>query len=326
VLDPKIWATLVMQPMAGLKTDTAYALFQATWRYVGTQAKVTAALPVETWAELLLGQSRYVQVDPKTGSKTVVDYNDFKRRTLRTSMDWINKIAALNYTLELKEFYAGKRVARLQFKFVPKKQESLVLPITWPEDVMTALKSVGYSDSETTDLSQVYSLEEIADSLSRLKSADEKLRSKGRRITSKRAFFEGILNNVSAGRKESDQELEELEAQSKSREAQRLAEDRQKRARDAFEQHQHETFKRALFSMEEEPRKALLSEFERSDEFSRAKLLLKDGWGSNKNRGALTILRGWLSKSMPSTLEKMLPGPEDKSLEAWLAWKAEDKF
>lgn len=324
VLDPKMWATLQLQVIKGLRTETAYALFQAAWRYVGTQAKVTSSLPVETWIDIIIGPSRHVQKDPDTGERVVVDYNDFKRRLLNPAIEVINSISALNYILVLKEVRAGRRVTRLQFQFIAKQQENLVLPVTWSEDMMLALSSLGYSGDETIDLSQAYNMDEVADSLQRLKSADEKLRAKGRRITSKKAFFEGILDNVAAGRRESEQEIEDLENKTRSREAERLAGERRERAISAFEQHQHSVFTTSLFGLDEGSRKAILDEFESSDRFDQVRVLLGDGW-TPKGRGALTILRAWLKEVKNETWSDLLPNPEDKAMDSWMTWKMESQ-
>ena len=48
LLEPNLWASFSLSAMHGLGTSAAYALFQATYRYINTDQKVTAALPTKT--------------------------------------------------------------------------------------------------------------------------------------------------------------------------------------------------------------------------------------------------------------------------------------
>ena len=115
VLEPSQWATLSFQTMRGLGTNAAYGLYQATWRYLGTANKVTAALPTSTWIRLLVGESRFVKM---VDGQEIVNYGDFKRRILSDAIDRVNEVTALRYKLELKEYRSGNRISRLQFKFI----------------------------------------------------------------------------------------------------------------------------------------------------------------------------------------------------------------
>lgn len=61
VMEPSTWAALSLDVMKGLKSTASYSLYQNTFRYVGTAHKVTAALPTDTWINLIMGgPSRYV--------------------------------------------------------------------------------------------------------------------------------------------------------------------------------------------------------------------------------------------------------------------------
>jgi plasmid replication initiation protein len=292
VLEPSNWATLSLQAMEGLGTAASYALYQNCWRYINTQAKVTAILPTSTWVELLMGQSRYVVDAPEMG-KRVVNYGDFKRRVLMDAIRRVNDIQALSYTLELKEFRSGTRVSKLQFKFVQKKQPSLGLPLTWPDDVLRVLSSLGFTQAEIEDLSQAHSYEEVADSILRLKAAEGRLRAAGRPITSKKA---------------------------KAQEAQRAAEARHQRRKEEFSKHQADVFVAKLYEMDGPEREAIFKAFESSSAAAKARLLIEKGW-SQKNVGALTILRGWLVAENPDVMGQFFVNPEDKDFDAWMAWR-----
>jgi len=323
LLEPSNWATLSLQAMKGLGTAAAYALYQNAWRYVNTHAKVTAALPTATWIELLMGHSRYVVDDPKQG-KRVVNYGDFKRRVLMDALRRVNETPALGYTLELKELRSGTRVSKLQFKFVPKKQASLGLPMTWPDEVLRVLASIGFSRSEVEDLSQAHSYEVVAETLVRLKAAESRLKAAGRAITSKKAYFTGILANIAEGGDEDDLNVAKIEAEARAQEAQRQAQARNERRKEEFSRHQATIFTDRLFEMEEGPRSQLLAEFEASQAGMKARMLIDKGW-QPKNAGALACLRAWLADERPAVLDQQFfVNPEDKSFDAWLAWRLDN--
>jgi hypothetical protein len=318
VLEPTNWASLSLQAQEGLGTAASYALFQNTWRYVNTHQKVTAVLPTATWIELLMGQSRYVVVDPIAG-KRVVNYGDFKRRVLMDAIRRVNDIQALSYTLELKEYRSGTRVSKLQFKFVAKQQPSLGLPLTWPEDVLRVLERLGFTQAEIENMSQAHSFEEVADSIVRLKAAEGRLKAAGRPISSKKAYFNGILTNIAAGGSDEDLDHDRIEAEARIQEAERLAAQREARLKEEFSKHVSDAFSRRLFEIADDEREALIRAFEQSSAGVKARLLIEKGW-SPKNVGALSILRSWMAAEQPGALNRLI-NPEDRDFDSWLAWR-----
>lgn len=323
VLEPSNWATLSLQVMRGLGTAASYALYQNAWRYVNTDKKVTAALPTATWIELLLGDSGYVEDDPELG-KRVVRYADFKRRHLIDAIQRVNDIPALGYTLELKELKSGHRVSKLQFAFVPKRSMSLGIPMTWPGDVVNALESLGFTPAEIGDLSQARSFEEVAETLVKLKQAEDRMRAQGRHIASKKAYFNGILANVSAGKSIEDLDHAKIEAEARAQEAQRASAARQERLKEEFARHGSARFAEEFFGLSEDRREQILEAFSGADEARLTQPFLSHGW-TPKNAAALAILRGWMRRERPEMLDELLPLPEDRSFEAWLAWRLDQQ-
>jgi len=320
VMEPRIWAALSLQAMKELGTPASYALFQNAFRYANTHAKVTAPLPTETWIELLVGPSRYVERDTATG-KVTTHYGDFKRRVLLDAIARVNDVQALGYVLELKETRSGNRVSKLQFKLVPKKQASLGLPMTWQADVLKVLEQIGFSETEVVDLSQSYSSEEVMESLVRLKAAEDKAKVSGRPIASRKLYFNGILANVAEGAGDGEVDQEAIEAEGRALEAARVAAARQERMREGFAKHQATVFVTRLFELGPSAREAITSAFEESAAGSGAKLLLsKSGWTSS-NAGALSMLRTWMVENRPEDYASLLCNPEDTNLETWLSWR-----
>ena len=320
VLEPSNWATLSLKVAERLKTSASYALYQNAWRYVNTRQKVTAALPTATWIELLVGPSRFLE-GGENGSQRVVNYGDFKRRVLLDAIQRVNEVPALSYTLELKELRAGTRVAKLQFKFVPKANATPGLPLTWPTDLLQFLDGIGFSNHEVENISQHHSFETVADSIVRLKDMENRKRAVNQSITSRKAYFLGILENVAQGGSDNDLDAEAIDATVKAEEAVRADEARKERQQQAFQKHQADRFAANLFLLDDVVREELLARFGETPAGKSARVLLEKGGWSPRNVGALTILRRWLAAEAPEVLDELLPQPEDKTVEAFMAWR-----
>lgn len=324
LLEPRLWASLNLDVQHQLGTETSYALYQHAFRYVGTVNKVTADFPVVTWIELLMGPCRYLQIDPDTGEKRVVNYSEWKKRYLLPAIERVNNVQALGHTLELIETRSGMKVRRIQFRFVAKKQAKLDLPFNWPDAVVASLHSMGFKDADLSDLAQGFTLDEVVESLARFSTANERKSAQGKTIVAPKAFLLGILGNVAehgATRQAGmDEELlASTERQAQAERAKELAIEKQERARQDFVQHQTRRISDALLDWPDDRRQALLCEFESSTDFAKVKLLLaKKGWERGGNFGAWTILRTWLIKEKTAIIDDLLVSPEDRSFEAWL--------
>ena len=324
ILEPKTWASLSLQVLHSLKSAAAYALYQNTFRYINTHQKVTASLPTATWIQLMLGPSRFVKTDPKT-KETKIDYKEFKRSYLIPAVAEINSCPALHYTIELKERKAGNRVSQLQFQFIPKVQESLDLPVTWGDETIKILKDqIGLLDQEISDLSQGFAFEEIIDTLSRLQIQEAKIKAKGGHISSKKSYFKGILQNITALRenKMSEQQLFEVVA---SKEAEEGAERRKAKQLIAFAEHQLKVFITRLFELSRDEQEGWFALFEKS-ELGRKSLTLQyihKGW-TPQNVFLLRMLLSWAFKEAPDLEAILLRYPQERTIEDWALWTLEN--
>ncbi len=315
VLEPSLWASLSIQAMRGLGTAAAYGLFQAAWRYVNTHAKVTAALPTQTWVELMVGKSRYVKEED---GKVVVNYGEFKRRVLNDALTRVNDVPALSYKLELKEHRQGNRVARLQFKFI-EKQASLALPLVWPEEILVVLRTLGFGDKEIEDISQAHSSAAVADAILRLKSAEMRLKEQGKAISARKPYFLGILRNMTQGADDIDHE--KLEAEIRLEASQKAAEERQRKVQEGFEEHRRKQFRAWVAKLSHEDREQFIKDYWASEDANPILGKSLENGLAEDNRSAISTLRVWLEKHRPETVASIFENPEDKSVEAWMAWR-----
>ena len=153
-----------------------------------------------------------------------------------------------------------------------------------------------------------------------MKAAEGRLKAQSRTITNKKAYFTGILANVATGEAEDDLNVTKIEAEAKAQEAARLAAARNERRKEEFAKHQAQVFSARFFELPELERAPLLSDFESSSAGKRAGILVAKGW-TPQNAGALACLRAWLADERPATLEQFYAHPEDRSFDAWLAWR-----
>jgi hypothetical protein len=318
IVEPSMWASLNLLAMPGLNTSPSYALYQNCWRYVTTYQKVTAALPTFMWIELLVGPDSYVEVEPD-GTKTP-KYGDFKRKVLLPAIEKVNENVALSYRIVLIEHKVGKRVAKLQFRFEYKEAGVAPRNLFWDSDILDTLKTIGFDEKEISDLSESQPMNVVAEALVRLKEGEDKKRQKGEKLTSRKAYFLAILNNVVSDFDWSAAELAKIEEESNRLKEEQEAVERKKRREQQFEEHRWEAYVTNLFALQDEERSLLFDEFGVSKEGRGAEVFIKKGW-SPTNRPLLAIFRKWLGETHEALLAKLTPLPQDQSLEAWMAWK-----
>lgn len=324
ILEPKNWAMLSLQAMRSLSTSASYALYQNAWRYIGTDNKVTASLPTEVWIALLCGPSRYVEKDDK--GKLTIQYADFKRRVLVDAIDRVNSVPSLSYNLKLIEHKQGKKIAKLQFKFIPKEgQQALDLPTTWPADTVDALEKLGYTKQEISELSEGASLNEVLDALSRLSKAERKFKGRGEKIYSIKRFFEGILNNVTTSPDAADSTVDQeaLQETLRRQQSEEAAKERRRKQEEGFAKHQMAKFANWIANLSQEEREDLQQSFLATEEGKATKKLATKGGTSSPHSAFMRAFRSWLQKDKPELMDRVLTEPEDKTIEAWMAWRLE---
>lgn len=320
LLEPSNWAMLTLKAMHGLGSAPAYSLYQNAWRYINTQAKVTAPLPVETWIELLVGPSRFVAT-LSTGEKRAVNYGDFKRRVLVDAIRRVNELATLGHYLELKEIRSGNRVVRLQFKFVPKRNAEMMLPLAWPEELVAYLKQMGFDDLGLATLAQAHSYESVLEGVERLRKGVFRMAAKGEQLRHVKGYFLGILANIDQGVVADEIDDVRMLTEAAERDARERSEAMRKRLEDLYSDHVSKRFNEALFAMEDDARTKLLERFEASDQGARAQLLLKGrGWAPDRV-GALALLRSWVRETDEALWKSLLPNIEDQSFDSWKDWR-----
>lgn len=323
-LEPSVWTRLSLDALGlagaagGMKSSAAYALFQNTWRYFGTQNKVTAALPVQIWVELMVGKGRFLT--KAADGKQVIDYGEFKRRVLTKAISHVNESPALHHKLELREIRAGNKVTKLQFKFIAKPMHQDLLPLPWNQDVIRVLSKMGFHAEDVDALSKMYTMDEVGEALTRLAAAEARQKAQGKQITSRRAYFEGILRNIAGGKP--SQEDEKLGAELRAEEAKRQAEERKQKLQTMFQAHQHSLFENWFGQQTEEARAALVEAFLTDPETSKGDVMLCNHLATKSSNAGLNLLRVWVDKNRPSILNEAFPNPEDRSFGDWLAWRA----
>jgi hypothetical protein len=320
-LEPKMWANLSWAVMSGIGRsngpgqEAAFGLYQNIWRYIGTSAKLTPALDVATWIDLIIGPSRFVKVDAK-GIKEVADYKDFKRRYLLPGLAILNAHHALNHTVEVKEDKSGRKVVRLRFKFVEKLQGSFDFPLGWPPASLKQLEEIGFSEKEISTMSQLYLYEQVAEALNRLPSAEQRVRAKGSRVYSRKAFFSGILGNVVKGEAQTAEDEAKLLKEAEQRQQQETEAQRMQTLQSKFSAHQRSLIATELQNFPAEERKTLIQEHLTAKPEDR--IMFKPG---EMGTPYLVLFCRWLASERSELYSSWLPEPKDKNFQSWLAWQ-----
>lgn len=99
---------------------------------------------------------------------------------------------------------------------------------------------------------------------------------------------------------------------------------RQERLKEEFERHGSARFAEELFGLADGRREEILEASSGADEARLSQPFLSHGW-TPKNAAALAILRGWMRRARPELLDELLPLPEDRTFEAWLAWRLDQQ-
>ena len=321
-LEPKMWASFswaVTSSLGGRTSgpgqEAAFGLYQNIWRYIGTSAKITPALAVADWIDLAIGPSRFVQVE-KDGSKRVVDYKDFKRRYLMPALTILNGHPALNHTVEVKEETSGRRVMRLRFKFIEKKQTSLDLPLGWPTRVISELEGIGFTQRDIANLSQLYPFEQVTEALKRLPLAEKRQAQKGARVYSRKAFFTAILGNVAKGEAQTAEEESKQLREAEKRQQQEDEARRMEVLTERFRTHQRTMVLNGLRDLSDEERSKLFEDHLAAD--PSAKVLFR---GKEPGQPYLVLFFKWLAQAKQDLYLSWLPDAKDQNFQSWLAWQ-----
>lgn len=320
-LEPKMWANLSWSVMtsigrsAGPGQEAAYGLYQNIWRYLGTSQKLTPAHSLATWIDLIIGPSRFVKIN-QAGDKEVEDYKEFKRRYLMPGLEILNAHPALNHTVELREEKTGRRIGRLRFKFHEKRQGAFDLPLGWPPASLKYLEEMGFTEKDISTLSQLYLYEQVAEALKRLPGAEQRIRSKGDAVYSRKALFSGILANVAKGEAQTAEEEARLLQEAQQRQQQELEEQRMAALQSRFSSHQRSLITVALQNLPPQERTTLIQEHLAAKPEDR--IMYKPG---DYSLSYMVLFCKWLAAARPELYAAWLPEPKDNNFQSWLVWQ-----
>jgi len=321
-LEPQMWANLSWAVMSGIGRsngpgqEAAFGLYQNIWRYIGTTAKVTPAFDVAMLISLVIGRSRFVKEDAN-GIKHVVDYKDFKRRYLIPGLAILNAHPALNHTVEMKEDKSGRKVVRLRFKFVEKVQGSFDFPLGWPPAALNQLEELGFSEKEITTVSQLHLYEQVAEALKRLPAAEQRVRAKGSKVYSRKAFFNGILANVANGEAQTAEEDAKLLKEAEQRQQQEAEAQRMKALQSKFSAHQRGLIAAELQNLPADERNRLTHAHLAARPEDR--IMFKAG--GELHTPYLVLFCKWLEAAHPEQYAAWLPEQKDANFQSWLVWQ-----
>lgn len=300
MLSPFPFAQIDMRIVNALGGSHAIALYENCVRYLNTNNKVTAMLPVDEWVSLISGVGNYPNA-----------YRDFKRYVLLPAMKILAELDSVPFKLELLERRGPRaKVIELQFKLTLKSQPGLDLehpPLAWQPRTIDLLTSViGFKKNEIALLAHAATEAEVNEAMMRFSSQATK---PGKVIEDRRKYFRGILANVQTGRpKDAEPKQDEHEQMTHLPPLR----ERSESVRKAFEVARLAATSKYLSTLPPEGLEGLHALFEEGAT-PVDKTFLAKGWGSpilNK------VFASWCLRQA-SLSEAILTAPELQSLEAW---------
>lgn len=316
LLEPSHWAAFSLSALRGMGTSAAYALFQATWRFVNREDKATPDLPTKTWIELMVGKGRYTSIDPS--GKEVINYGEFKRRILSHAVSLINEVQALSYKLELREHKQGNRVAKLSFKFLP-KPPALALELPWSDDLLGVLSDIGFSDKEINEIGQAHSMVVAADALLKLEEIEDQYKSQGKPFGQRKHFYLALLRWIASG--EDDIDLEKIEKEVSQEVARRTTEERATRLQAEYESYLNDLLTKWLQVQDPKFQTDLWDRLVRSDAGQTLTGVQNTLAETSLSKEVLAAIRGILIETYPEISNQIYSRPESQSFDAWMMWK-----
>lgn len=306
ILEPRIFAQIDMRASNTLGSAHAIALYENCVRYLGTQNKVTAVLPVQEWINLISGDGNYPDA-----------YKQFKRFVLTPAIKWLEKNDLVPFTVEpLERRGPRNKMIALQFKLQLKKQPSLAMdmpPPSWSPTLLEVLKTVySMSKRDISDLAKIATEDELQEAMSRDAVMIQRKIAAGTPVLKRADYLRGILRNVQTGKnKHAEPEVDAEELASKEI---KQAMDRAKRMRDEFERFRVATIATKFSALGEDESESIRERFAQAKKADiTVSSMIARGW----DKAALkSIFHAWI-KDQPDLVGSFLNRADEVDFEVW---------
>lgn len=308
VLDPYPYASINMEIANALGYGAAIALYENCVRYLNTRNRLTAALPVETWTNLIAGEGLYIG-----------NYKDFKRSVLLKAMARLEALDAVPFSPELLETKGARnKVTELQFKLHPKKGQELIDATAhgWSAAVVDELKSSwAMDDDDISALARMASFGEVQHALVQGRLMLKRKADRCEPIASPPDYFRGILTNLRAGRSA-------LEAQPQEAKGNQVGVDERMdlvMKRTEFDGQRSQLAAKRLKELPQPLLAQLQCDFAdvRKDSPS-IQSMLQRGWDSERT-GLWPLFANWVLTEREDVAPLLLYRAAETNFEAWLA-------
>jgi hypothetical protein len=316
LMEPHPYALLDLRTVNQLGSSYAIALYESCARYLGTANRVTAALAVEEWINIIAGVGKY------NGK-----YKDFNKFALKPAMKWLETVDSCPFTVEPRVVYGPrKRVVGLQFKMHLKRQQSLAveMPPTWDPRTIDVLKKVyQMPEKDIILMSRMASEAEVQEAMSRDSAMIARKSKAGEAVSNRAKYLQGILRNIQLGRpKDQEPEADAEELASKSVQD---AMAKVKKKQEEFAEFRKSRFREQLLELPESALDDLKAEFSAAK--ANEGLIgqwLRAGW-SKPHPGLMSSFVTWVMSTKSDIVERMLTKPEEKEFAVWMMLNAGDE-
>lgn len=309
LMEPHPYAAISLRTVNQLGSSYAIALYESCARYLGTANRVTAALPVEEWINIIAGVGKYNQ-----------KYKDFNKYALKPAMKWLETVDSCPFTVEPRIVYGPrKRVIGLQFKMHLKQQQSLAMemPPTWdPRTIDVLMKVYQMPAKDIALMSRMASEAEVQEAMARDSVMIARKSKDGQSVSNRAAYLKGILRNLQLG-KPKDQEPED-DAEELASKSVQDAMAKVKKKQEEFAEFRKKRLRELLLELPESALDDLKEEFA---EAKRSEGLLgqwiRAGW-AKPHPGLVAAFVSWVMATKGDIVERMLAKPEEKDFAVWM--------
>ena len=255
LVKPNQYTKVLLEISAQMRSYSASVLYELGARYLTSPGRLTMREDVFWWASVLTGRSDIAEVD----------YRFLKRDVISKAIVEVETLCE-DFTLELIEHKKGRKVEELQFRVLPKSQQSLggmhdPAKNVFDLEIVGRLIAIGIKQNDAQD---VYATTDEGQVRAALDHTEQRLRSSTLpKLEAPAAYFRDALKKGYA--KAQKNEPTKIDAAKLARPPKLSGENRLQQVRDAWE-HDQRTRAKGLFNeMNIKQQDAVRSKFEEEE-------------------------------------------------------------
>lgn len=189
ILEPAMWALLSLHVINAMRSSALIALYENCARYLNTENRTTALLPVQEWINIISGEGRYVD-----------QYARWKDKVIKPIMAILQASNEISFTIAPVERRSTRnKVVALQFQMTMKAQSSIEasMPISWHPSNLEVLRNIyKLTDADIARLSATYTEPEVVEAMEKASQQMAKKAKSQEPVGNRKAYLLGVLRKT----------------------------------------------------------------------------------------------------------------------------------